>query len=86
MLGILKYCKVNKSTKKIRLPNGSLIIMKPLDDEHKIKSINGISLIWVEEATDIDKEIYNQLENRLRGQKDLLAGQEQQLIITFNPV
>ena len=86
MLGILKYCKVNKSTKKIRLPNGSMIIMKPLDDEHKIKSINGISLIWVEEATDIDKEIYNQLENRLRGQKDLLPGQEQQLIITFNPV
>ena len=40
----------------------------------------------VEEATDIDKEIYNQLENRLRGQKDLLPGQEQQLIITFNPV
>lgn len=86
MLKILKYCKVNKSSRKITLPNGSMILFKALDDEHKVKSINGISLIWVEEATDIDKEIFDQLCNRLRAPQDLLPGQEQQIILSFNPV
>ena len=54
--------------------------------EHKVKSINGISLIWLEEASDLDKEMYNQLENRLRGQDQLLPGVNQQLILSFNPV
>lgn len=86
MLKILKHCKVNKSSRRITLPNGSMILFKALDDEHKIKSINGVSLIWVEEATDIDKETFDQLCNRLRAPQDLLPGQEQQIILTFNPV
>lgn len=86
MLKILKYCKVNKTSRRIMLPNGSIIIFKALDDEHKIKSVNGVSLIWVEEATDIDKDIFDQLCNRLRAPQDLLPGQEQQIILTFNPV
>ena len=47
MLGIYDMCKINKTTKKIILPNGAEILFKPLDDEHKVKSINGISLIWL---------------------------------------
>lgn len=86
MLGIINMCKINKTTKKIVLPNKAEIIFKPLDDEHKVKSINGISLIWLEEASDLDKEMYNQLENRLRGQDSLLPGVNQQLILSFNPV
>ena len=86
MLGILDMCKINKTTKKIVLPNKAEILFKPLDDEHKVKSINGISLIWLEEASDLDKEMYNQLENRLRGQDQLLPGINQQLILSFNPV
>ena len=86
MLGIYDMCKINKTTKKIVLPNGAEILFKPLDDEHKVKSINGISLIWLEEASDLDKEMYNQLENRLRGQDCLLPGVNQQLILSFNPV
>lgn len=89
MLGILDMCKINRTTKKIVLPNKAEILFKPLDDEHKVKSINGISLIWLwglEEASDLDKEMYNQLENRLRGQDQLLPGVNQQLILSFNPV
>lgn len=40
----------------------------------------------LEEASDLDKEMYNQLENRLRGQDQLLPGVNQQLILSFNPV
>lgn len=82
-------CKINKTTKKIVLPNKAEILFKPLDDEHKVKSINGISLIWLwvlEEASDLDKEMYNQLENRLRAPEHLLPGFNQQLILSFNPV
>lgn len=86
MLGIYDMCKINKTTKKIVLPNKAEILFKPLDDEHKVKSINGISLIWLEEASDLDKEMYNQLENRLRAPEHLLPGVNQQLILSFNPV
>lgn len=85
-LGILKHCKINKSTKKIWLPNGSELIFKPLDDETKVKSISKISLIWVEECTEINKEMYNQLEARLRGKQDCLPEDNEQLILSFNPV
>ena len=57
-----------------------------MSTEHKVKSINGISLIWLEEASDLDKEMYNQLENRLRAPEHLLPGVSQQLILSFNPV
>ena len=40
----------SKSPLGFSFPNGSKIIFKGLDDESKIKSINGISIVWVEEA------------------------------------
>ena len=40
----------------------------------------------LEEASDLDKEMYNQLENRLRAPEHLLPGVSQQLILSFNPV
>ena len=86
MLGILKYTKINRTSRTMKLPNGAEILFLPLDDETKIKSINQISLIWVEEASDISKDIYDQLLNRLRAPEHLLPGQSQQIILTFNPV
>ena len=86
MLGIYKYCKINRTARTIILPNGAEMLFLPLDDEAKIKSINQISLIWVEEASDISKDIYNQLENRLRAPDRLMPGQSQQILLSFNPV
>ncbi len=86
MLGILKYTKINRTARTMVLPNGAEILFLPLDDEAKIKSINQISLIWVEEASDISKDIYDQLLNRRRAPDHLLPGQSQQILLSFNPV
>ena len=51
-----------------------------MDDPEKIKSIAGITRIWIEEATELTKEDFNQLNLRLRGRDNL------QITLTFNPI
>ena len=67
-------------------PNGNQIICKGLDDRERLKSItfpNGILTdIWIEEASEVDKEDFVQLNLRLRG----LSSVDKQIIISFNPV
>jgi hypothetical protein len=58
----------------------SKIIFKGMDDPEKIKSITGITMIWIEEATELEQDDFEQLNLRLRGKKNL------QIILTFNPV
>ena len=52
-----------------------------LDDPDKIKSIKGITSIWMEEATEFSKEDFLQLDIRLREPTPFYK----QLILTFNP-
>lgn len=66
----------------IRLKNGSEILFSGLDDAEKLKSITGISGIWIEEASEISQEDFNQLDIRMR---DEPIGY-QQIIVTFNPI
>lgn len=78
---ILAYCKTNKSTFTIELPNGSTLLFKGMDDSEKIKSIVGITDIWVEESTEFTEEDVEQLDLRLRAKaRDL------QMFFSFNPV
>lgn len=74
-------CKVNKSTFTIELFNGSMLLFKGMDDSEKIKSITGITDIWVEEATEFTEEDIEQLNLRLRAEADNL-----QMMFSFNPV
>jgi phage terminase large subunit len=61
--------------------SGSDIIFRGMDDPEKIKSISQPTRVWVEEATEISPEDFNQLDLRLRGKnKDL------QISLSFNPV
>ena len=78
---ILGYCKVNKSTFTITLPNGSILLFKGMDDSEKIKSITGITDIWCEEATEFTEEDIEQLNLRLRAKTSDL-----QMLFSFNPV
>lgn len=80
-MDILKYCKINKTDMTIELPNGSVFIMRGLDDQEKIKSISGIDDIVIEEATELTQEDFEQLNLRLRSKK-----KEQQIHLMFNPV
>ena len=78
---VLADCKVNKSTFTIELPNGSVLLFKGMDDSEKIKSITGITDIWVEEATEFTEEDIEQLNLRLRAKAAGL-----QMFFSFNPV
>lgn len=73
--------KVNKTDLTIELPNGSLFLFKGLDDPEKIKSITGITDIWVEECTECTIDDISQLDLRLRAKTNNL-----QMYFSFNPV
>lgn len=62
--------------------NGNSIISAGLDDVEKLKSIFGISGIWIEEATELDYRDFLQLDLRLRGK----SPNYKQIMFTFNPV
>lgn len=80
-MNMLEFCKINKTDMSIELPNGSMFIMRGLDDQEKIKSISGIDDIVIEEATELLQEDFEQLNLRLRSKKKY-----QQIHIMFNPV
>lgn len=66
----------------IRFKNGSEIIFAGLDDVEKLKSIHDITGIWIEEATEVSEQDFDQLDIRLRGETKFYK----QIIVTFNPV
>lgn len=69
------------SPMEIRFPNGSRIIFKGLDNPEKIKSINGVSIVWVEECSEISFQAYTELLGRVRGK-----GTTKHFFLTCNPV
>lgn len=74
--------KVNKSDMAIAFPNGSAILFAGLDDVEKLKSIYGITGIWIEEASELEEGDFNQLDIRLRGETRFYK----QIILSFNPI
>lgn len=74
-------CKVRITDFLIELPNGSSLLFKGLDDSERIKSIVGITDIWIEEATELIEEDFDQLDLRLRSEASDL-----QMFVSFNPI
>ena len=73
----------NRSTLKIKhKETGSEIIMIGIDDQEKVKSIAGITSIFVEEATELAEEDLDQLSLRLRSK----TGHYNQIIMAWNPI
>lgn len=72
---------INKSEYTIELINGSIILFKGFDDPEKIKSIEGITDIVVEEASELTEDDFDQLNLRLRAACGML-----QIHLMFNPV
>lgn len=62
--------------------NGSQIMFSGLDDVEKLKSIEGVTSIWCEEATELTQEDFEQLDLRLRGETKY----PKQITLTFNPI
>lgn len=80
--GMSELFNINKSDMEITCINGNQIVFAGLDDAEKLKSIHGITGIWIEEASEITQEDFQQLDLRLRGKTEYYK----QIIFTFNPV
>lgn len=76
-----QYVKIRETDFNIKFPNGSEIIFTGLDEETKLLSLNGIGVIFVEEAFEVPKSIIEQLNLRMRAKVE-----NQQIILAFNPI
>lgn len=70
-----------QSPMEIRFPNGSRIIFKGMDNPEKIKSIHGVSIVWLEECSEIKYSAYTELLGRIRTPNVTLH-----FFLTCNPV
>ncbi|MBR3008373.1 MAG: PBSX family phage terminase large subunit [Stomatobaculum sp.] len=66
----------------ITLRNGSEIIFAGLDDVEKLKSIYNVTGIWIEEASEIDRGDFNQMNIRLRTPFPYHLT----MLLSFNPI
>ena len=80
--GLGKLFNVKKSDMEINCINGNKMVFMGLDDVEKLKSIVGITGIWIEEASETSFEDFQQLDLRLRGH----TNNYKQIVLTFNPV
>lgn len=81
--GLNSEFSVNLTDKTLTYkPTGSQIMFSGLDDVEKLKSIEGVTSIWCEEATELVQEDFEQLDLRLRGNHNCLK----QIILTLNPI
>jgi phage terminase large subunit len=75
--------KVNNTEHSfLHKPTGNRILCKGLDDVAKMKSVKGITGMWLEEATEFDENDLDQLNLRIRGEKKNYV----QYILSFNPI
>ena len=78
---ITPYARCIQSPLKIRFKNGSSIIFKGMDKPQKLKSIHNVSIVWIEEASEVKYEGFKELVGRLRHPTQSLH-----MILTSNPV
>ena len=70
-----------KSPMEFKFPNGSRIIFKGMDKPEKIKSLNGVSIVWLEECSEIKYEGYKEMLGRIR-----TPNVSMHFILSCNPV
>ena len=80
-MGLHSIIEFKTSPMKIKFPNGSSIIFKGMDKAEKLKSINGVSIIWVEECSEVKYVGYKELLGRLRHME-----MSNHIICSTNPV
>lgn len=73
--------RAKESPYEIRFSNGSIIIFKGMDKPRKLKSIHDISMIWLEECSEVKYEGFKELIGRLRHQTLPLH-----MILSTNPI
>lgn len=69
------------SPMQIRFKNGSKIIFKGMDKPAKLKSLNGVSIVWIEECSEVKYAGFKEILGRLR-HPDL----SNHIILSTNPI
>jgi phage terminase large subunit len=84
--GVRERFNINKSDLVITCSNDYQILFAGLDDVEKIKSITPkkgvLTDIWIEEATETERDDVKQLSKRLRGRSEY----PKRITMTFNPI
>lgn len=80
--GLSELCTINRTDFTIQFLNGSEIWCIGLDDQEKLKSIDGMSDAWVEEATEFTDDDLKQINLRMRGE----TPSYKQIRYSFNPI
>lgn len=82
-MGLGHQFKINKSDMTItNIKNDSMLLFFGLDNIEKLKSIQGITSIFIEEASETEQKDILELNRRLRGHTKYYK----QIILTFNPI
>ena len=81
--GVRDLVSINKTNRTIFFKNnGNKINCAGLDDEEKLKSIEKMTIAWVEETTEYEEQDVNQVGFRMRGEFPYYR----ELIMSFNPI
>ena len=80
--GIGPVVQANKTDMSFSFVGGSEIICSGVDDPEKLKSIEGITSVWIEEPTELSMNDFLQVDLRLRGD----TPSYKQIILSFNPI
>lgn len=72
----------SKGGEEISFNNGSKIIFKGIPDAERFKSINGVTDLWIEEATEFAENEFKTISDRIRGS----FGDKVQIYLSFNPI
>lgn len=75
-----KVC-VKNSPLEFKFPNGSRIIFKGMDSTEKLKSLNDVSIVWIEECSEVSYDAYMEILGRIR-----TLNRSMHFILTCNPV
>ena len=70
-----------QSPLEIRFPNGSKVLFRGTDDPEKLKSIDGVSIAWMEECSEMAYDAYKEILGRVRE-----PGVTCHFILSCNPV
>lgn len=78
----------NRTQKHIKFSSGSVIRLKGYDNPEKLKGIDNVNVLVMEEVTDFTKEDLEDIQDRLRGTppKTHPWGKELKIFMMFNPV
>lgn len=78
---LTSYVKIKETDMSIEFPTGSKIIHLGLDDEQKLLSLNNVGCFWIEEAFEVQRDIVEQINLRMRAKNE-----NQQIIMSWNPI